>query len=112
MGIHLFITLKILCAYIFIFVLLVENHQYYYLHLECQRYLESGLCHILVRILSRSHQRKQNFYMKYLHTDTKDLYLVETHEWMKSLYIFDESGWKVVTDWGDNIWKGDRDSDM
>ena len=37
---------------------------------------------------------------------------METLEWMNGQHIFDEYGWKVVTDWSDDIWKGDRDSDM
>ena len=31
---------------------------------------------------------------------------------MKGQHVFDECSWKVVTNWGADIWKGDRDSDM
>ena len=47
-----------------------------------------------------------------LNTERKDLNIVETLEWMKLQYLFEESGWKMVTDWGGDIWKGDHESDM
>ena len=33
---------------------------------------------------------------------------MEPLEWTKGQHICDECEWKV-TDWGDHIWKGDRD---